>query len=179
MVQAASYSADTFLGALNRAMSKPEVATICGSNHPHSLDKQPRVEYIKQYDDTGTTLHPTFGSSLKEFSEQYSVPLETQQKSQKTDFSRRPRAMFAQAHLHRTKVLTAERATWAAVVYEAAFDKKEPANNPFHRKKQRQRKKSQQTPSPAVQQQQSEQTQTSTQPTTQPSDTPTDAPAKT
>ena len=47
-IQQVSFVADTFLGALSRALSPITVAQLCGSNNPSSLDKQPRVEYIKQ-----------------------------------------------------------------------------------------------------------------------------------
>ena len=169
VVQAVSYAAETLLGALNRAMSTTTVARICGSNKPQSLDKQPRVEYIKHYEGDGTILHPTFGN-LKEFSEQYGVPLAAPKKPNTTDFSRPPRATFAQAHLHRTKVVTAERASWAAVVYEGAFAQKEPQTNPFQSRGRRKKKK---------QQTQQSQNTTTQQPTvtTPPTDTPTDAPA--
>ena len=65
VVQQISFVAATFLGALNRALSPTTVARLCGSNDPHSLDKQLRVEYIKQYDEDGTVLQPTFGSNLR------------------------------------------------------------------------------------------------------------------
>ena len=170
--------ASIFLGALNRALSPTQVAQICGSNAPHSIDKQPRVEYVKQYEDDGTVLQPTFGTNLKAFSAQYGVPLQTPAKNQTTDFSRPPRATFAQAHLHRTRVVGADRASWAAVVYKAAFDKDEPKKNPFHntrRNKQPTRQSQHSTQS-------SQTTHTTNQdnvtPATQPTDEPTAAPAQ-
>ena len=176
-VQTVSYFADTFLGAMNNALSVSTIAKICGSNNPTILDKQPRVEYIKQYEGDSTVLHPTFGTSLQEFSETYGVPLESPKKPTTTDFSKPPRATFAQAHLHRTKVVTAERATWAAVVYEAAFDKTEPKSNPFSRRNRRQQKKQTQPPSSTTPNTPSP-TQPTTQPTVTPTDTPTDAPVE-
>ena len=65
IVQAVSFVADTFLGAVNRALSVMIIARLCRSNAPHSLDKQPRIEYIKQYKGDGTVFQPTFGTNLK------------------------------------------------------------------------------------------------------------------
>ena len=169
--------ASIFLGAINRALSPNKVAQICGSNAPHSLDKQPRVEYVKQYEDDGTVLQPTFWTNLKAFSEQYGVPLETPTKTQTTDFSRPPRATFAQAHLHRTRVVGADRASWAAVVYQAAFDKEEPKKNPFHNT--RRNKPSPKLPSRSTQSQTAHPTnQDKVTPATQPTDEPTAAPVQ-
>ena len=178
-VQQVSYVADIFLGALNDALSPITVAQICGSNTPTSIDKQPRVEFIKQYDEDGcTTLQPTFGSNLQAFSEQYGVPLEPQQKTTTTDFSRPPRATFVQAHLHKTRVLGTDRASWAAVVYKAAFDTDEPKQTPFRTTK---RKPKRRTPPPSTsstQQSDQQPTAEANSPPTPPTDEPTDAPAQ-
>ena len=177
VVQAVSSVAETLIGAITSALSAPTLARICGSNNPQSLDKQPRVEYVKQYEGDGTILHPTFGSNLKDFSEPYGVPLQTPQKTQTTDFSRPPRATFAQAHLQQSRVVTAERATWAAVVYEGVFDQKEPQTNPFQRRKRKSKKTSQQTQSTPPPNQQTSPPPSSQEPQIPPTDTPTDAPA--
>ena len=173
VVQEVSFVADTFLGALNRALSPATVARMCGSNNPDSIDRQPRVEYIKHYEGDSTVLQPTFGTSLNAFAEQYGVPLDAPQKPITTDFSKPPRATFAQAHLQRTRVISTDRASWAAVVYEAAFDQKEPNRTPFRGRKRKPKQKptqSQTQPAPP-----SVGNHTS-QPEDQPSDTPTNAP---
>ena len=175
VVQQVSFVAASFLGALNRALSPIIVARLCGSNDPHSLDKQPRVEYIKQYDGNGKVLQSTFGSTLRDFLEQYSIPLDPPQKSTTTDFSRPPRATFAQAHLHKTHVIGMDRASWAAVVYKAAFDKAEPSTNPFHTKR---KKKTSTTPTTHASPPPSPPTVTPNPSPSQPTDEPTDTPGQ-
>lgn len=177
--QQASNVADTFLSAMTSALSPSIVAQLCGSNAPHSLDKQPRIEYIKKYEDDETVLKPTFGSNLKEFAAQYGVPLDAPTKTTTTDFSKPPRVTFAQAHLQRTRVLGTDRASWAAVVYKAAFDQPEPSKSPFQTTRRKRQARTTNTTTPATTQPAAATTPTTSAPTTTPpTDNPTDAPAQ-
>ena len=177
VVQQVSSVAASFLGAVNLAMSPATVARICGSNAPLNIDKQPRVEYIKQYSGDETVLQTTFGANIRDFSEQYGIPLDTTKRPATTDFSRPPRATFAQAHLQKTRVIDTDRASWAAVVYKAAFDKDEPAKNPFQTQKKKKRSSTKPSSTATVSQSSTTTANTAT-PPTQPTDEPTTAPAQ-
>ena len=138
-VQTVTDILDWFLSVLERVIGVEELATLCGSFKPYDQNQQPRVEFIKRYQDgyNETHLQHTYGSSLSDFKKQYSIsgPDKDPENDVPPDYSKPPRETYRPTHHARMEIIGVDRPTWASALYESSFDTKEPANNPYAAKR--------------------------------------------
>ena len=134
-VQTVTDILDWFLTVIGRVMGVEELSTICGSFRPYDQNQQPRVEFIKRYQDgyNETHLKKTYGSSLSDFKRQYAISGEDQnpEKDVPPDYSKPPKETYRPTHFARMEVIGVDRPTWASTLYETSFNQKEPAVNPY------------------------------------------------
>ena len=138
-VQTVTDVLDWFLSVLERVMGVEELAKLCGSFKPYDQNQQPRVEFIKRYQDgyNESHLQRTYGSSLSDFKKQYSIsgPDQNPEKDVPPDYSKPPKETYRPTHHARMEIIGVDRPTWASTLYETSFDAKEPANNPYAAKR--------------------------------------------
>ena len=138
-VQTVTDILDWFLSVLERVMGVEELASLCGSFKPYDQNSQPRVEFIKRYQDgyNESHLQRTYGSSLSDFKKQYSISGadKNPEKDVPPDYSKPPKETYRPTHHARMEIIGVDRPTWASKLYESSFNAQEPKNNPYATKR--------------------------------------------
>ena len=126
-----------FIHILNTTIGVENLAKTCGSHKPYDPNKQPRVSSVKQYNEAASCrMETSFGCRMDSFMKKYNLSTgEEPESTTPPDLTRPPKETFRPTHHAKMRTLPLDRPSWASTLYESSFAAKEPAKNPYAKKR--------------------------------------------